>query len=351
MSLENEKLSQLLGNADDDLLDEAYRTDSADKMQKKIKCEKSRTRRSFVLRPPMRIAVAALLLIVCIVSISAIPAMFGNGTDADISKNPSQVDQNPFGSDTTPPDTKQPGPDDTLYPDITLPTGSLHIDGLDMLNYYSAIRGLDEESGLISASSDYRGEFRLLNEIIVEDDVSAPFAEAPVSEPGLPPVIYYEIDPDQPIVISKVLLFQIELTDETGFLASKLGTGVIDVVISKNFVFGDDLITFKNGERYFSCLTNGGGIDHMEFSTHKYIEKFSVVKNFDQENYRFTVSTAGDQVIDFQCSIFKYGSTSDKAVRVVSKTSVVNDTHTYTIADLENYFNRGDLSQPDNADL
>lgn len=348
MSLENEKLSQLLGNTDDDLLDEAYRIDSADKLQKKIKGEKALKGKGFALRPSMRIAVAAMLVIVCVISISLVPALFGRGNSSHLPENPSK------------PVTEQSVPNDPYTPDITLPSGRLHIDGLDMLNYYYAIRSLADESGYVTACADGTGKLILLDGFIAEDEPSAPLGED-VSKPEFSRpdndhvindnVIYYDIDPDQPIVISKVLLFRIELTDERGFLASKLGTGVIDVVISKEFVFGDDLITFKNGERYFSCLTNGGGIDYMEFTTHKYIEGFSVVKNLDQENYSFTVSIAGDQVIDFQCGIFKYGSTPDEGVRVVSKTSVVNETHTYTLAELEDYFNRGDLTQPDNADL
>lgn len=337
MSTENEKLSQLLGNADDDILDEAYRTDSADKLQEKIKGEKSRNRRLFAVRPAIRIAVAAMLVIVCVVSISLVPALFRRDNGSHLPKNPSK------------PVTEQSVPIDPYHPDITLPSGRLHIDGLDMLNYYSAIRSLADESGYVTACADGTGKFILLDEFIAEDEPSAPLGEdvskPEFSRPDNDNIIYHDIDPDQPIVISKVLLFQIELTDESGFLASKLGTGVIDVVISKNFVFGDDLITFKNGERYFSCLTNGAGIDYMEFTTHKYIEKFSVVKNLDQENYRFTVSIADDQVTGFECSIFKYGSTPDEGVRVVSKTSVVNDTHTYTLAELENYFSQDNKAE------
>ena len=47
----------------------------------------------------------------------------------------------------------------------------------------------------------------------------------------------------------------------------------------------EDMIVLKNGDKYFSCLTNGGGTDYIEFSAHKTIEGFDLVKTQYQKRY------------------------------------------------------------------
>ena len=68
----------------------------------------------------------------------------------------------------------------------------------------------------------------------------------------------------------------------TGFLAQKLGgTGSVEVVITQNSF--SNMITFKKGERYYSCLQTSLTEKAMSFSSHKYVNGFKLVENFDQE--------------------------------------------------------------------
>ena len=91
-------------------------------------------------------------------------------------------------------------------------------------------------------------------------------------------IYYYEIDPNERFRITKVIAFQIGLTDPEGFLAKRLGTGIVDVVITESNL--EIMITFHAHGKYYTCLMNGGGKTNYQFSTHKYIEGFNIVKNF-----------------------------------------------------------------------
>ncbi len=161
-------------------------------------------------------------------------------------------------------------------------------------------------------------------------------------------IIYYQLKPNEPFNMRKVNLFQIELTDANGFLASKLGLGLVDVVITENCIWGDSLITFRNGDKFFSCLTNGWhlnretGGQRWDFSTHKYVEGFNIVKNFQQENYYFYVDAdAEGQIFAFACSARGGGDRADQNVQIASATRISTQGGKITIAELEAYFNNG----------
>lgn len=409
-----EKLSEWLLQTDDDILDEAYRIDSAEQLKKRTEGEKTVRKtihaRNYAVR---RIVAAALCMLVVCGVLFTVSALFKNdeplvetsAADGEGGRDPSKPDDEgidelsrpggtndrnpskpdgeeasepskPDGTENSEPSKPDEGSQGTQsevppsggsdIPNVVLPTGGLHIESIDMLNYYSAIRVLTSSQGnVFSTLSAGRGSthgIRLLaaGEETPPFETTAPPPPEPeplpqppeVSEPSeLPEIYYYELEPDAVFYIEKVSFFQIELTDETGFLASKLGTGVVDVVITEGFTdyYDDPMITFKNGDRYFSCLLNGGirsdgsSYSYMEFSTHKYIEGFYIVKNFVQENYAFIVSIVDNQVEYFECANWDRGEHPDGVLPVVSKTYVSNESFSYTIAELEEYFNAGIL--------
>lgn len=165
------------------------------------------------------------------------------------------------------------------------------------------------------------------------------------SKPDNQLIYYYELDPNEVFTIYQVIYFQTELTDENGFLASKIGTGIIDVVITDNNL--EPMITFKNGDKYYSCCINGSGPQYEEYSTHKYIEGFYLVKNMEQDNYSFTVTYSTSPfdketktVTSLVCNSYKNGGpNADGELPIMSKTHVLTESADFTIADLEAYFN------------
>ena len=261
-------------------------------------------------------------------------------------------------------------PGTLLPPNVQGNESGLQISGLDQMSYYAAVRmieGMPKLSnqsmtggnyGIALLASGYDTDKR---EEPPEPETTGPNETQgpPVTpDPSRPPVegediYYYALDPGEPFYINKVSMFQIELTDENGFLASKLGLGIVDVVILEECIWGDSLITFRKGENFFSCLSNGWGLDQTtygwqwDFSTHKYVDGFYIVKNFEQENHAFYIDMNADgQAFQFICRGTQNGGYHpDQNVKVVSSTVISEESSSYTVAELEEYFNSGNLPE------
>ncbi len=205
-----------------------------------------------------------------------------------------------------------------------------YIDSVDKINFYSAKKIINEKS-LLPIGMDFR-KYSMTNIL-------------PLSN------IYveYPIDRNKVFTTTMVTYFTIELNDEKGFLAQKLGgTGLVEVVVTNNNI--DDMgamITFKREEKYYTCLRNGGGYDfdtsltRAEFSSHKYIEGFNIVKNFEQENYKFTVRYEGSKVVGFECAPFSStpkNYVADDVTFIEDFCVVLYTKQTFTIDELEMYF-------------
>ena len=204
------------------------------------------------------------------------------------------------------------------------------IDSIDKINFYSAKKIINDTSLLpLSAGTDLKfgnGRVTLLTNYVE-----------------------YPIDRNKVFTSTMVTYFTINLNDERGFLAQKLGgTGKVEVVVTQNDIdFMGEMITFKRGDRYFSCLCNSAsnhaqmGKSFSVFSTHKYIDGFNIVKNMQQENYEFTVLYEGSKVVDFTCSPFystptKY--TVDNVTLNEDACIAIFTTQTFTIDQLEVLF-------------
>ncbi len=214
-------------------------------------------------------------------------------------------------------------------PDTPPTENDFCIDSIDKINFYSAKKIITEKS-LLPFGMNCTG--------------SATPKVTPLSNT----YVEYPIDRDRIFTVSMVTYFMVELHNENGFLARKLGgTGVVEVVITQNDLDSlGQLITFKRGERYYSCLANGGqydpnsGASSREFSSHKYIEGFQIVKNKKQENFSFIVHYDGTQVVGFECEPQGDASpTSTDSVTFVEDFCIVLFTEQYiTIDQLELYF-------------
>jgi len=255
-------------------------------------------------------------------------------------------------------------PGTLLPPNVQENESGLQISGLDQMSYYAAVRMIEGmpklanqsmtggNYGIALLASGYDTDKR---EEPPEPETTGPNETQgpPVTpDPSRPPVegediYYYALDPGEPFYINKVSMFQIELTDENGFLASKLGLGIVDVVILEDCIWGENMITFRNGDNFFSCLSDGGGAQRKGFSTHKYVEGFFIVKNIAQENYGFYIDLDEmGQVLAFECGERENGGNRvDQNVKVVSSTAISEESGSFTVAELEEYFNSGKLPE------
>lgn len=339
MMEKNDKADPILraiGELDDDVLKEAYLCDSKEGLE-----ALSKKRRRAVLTAPMRrVAVACLCVLLSVSLVFAVPVFFKGG-----------VDEQPY------PDSET---GDTIhYGDITQ-NGKLLFDSIDVLNYYSARRLMRE--GNRSAPQGYPTMGRLTKVTPesgtdrVPDTEPAPpsvtdypadtMTELPVTKPSIPEdMIAYEFGANEVFTVTKVIYFQVNIKNENGFLASMIGTGKTEVVITENSL--EDMITFRNVEsgKYYSCLINGGGPTHMDFSTHKYIEGFCIVKNVTQENYRFDIKLEGGLAYDISCSRNIGESGEGKTKHVPDELEFIEGScrtssvrGSFTISDLEAYY-------------
>ena len=215
------------------------------------------------------------------------------------------------------------------------------IDSIDKMNFYSAKKILNENSLFPFFTSK-------------SNTLTTPFLLNTNTDLGY---FEYPIDKYKVFTTTMVTYFNIELNDERGFLAQKLGgTGTVEVVVTHSDI--DDaggMITFKREDKYYSCISNGASYDNetnmssQNFSTHKYIDGFNIVKNFNQDNYKFIVHYEGSKVIGFECMPMgdissKYKT--DNVNFVEDYCTVLFTKQTFTIDQLELYFknnNVGDL--------
>lgn len=155
--------------------------------------------------------------------------------------------------DQNPPSKEQGS--QSLNPPVPGEIIDLKINSLDKLNYFAALRTITG-TPTVSKQSMTGGSFEIVllangagqdkeEEPPTPDTTGPDVTEDPSVTPDNPgntdsgeDVYYYELDPNEPFFINKVSMFQIELTDENGFLASKLGLGLVDVVITEECILG-----------------------------------------------------------------------------------------------------------------
>ena len=180
--------------------------------------------------------------------------------------------------------------DDDISSSIT--TEKVKINSLDKLNFYAVKKAIAENGVVLLSNSAQKQKaatlanntsFGILN-----------LANSTVTNIGA----------NSTFTITMYSYFTITLNDTGGFLAQKLGgTGSVEVVITRNNF--NNMITFKKGERYYSCLQTSLTERAMSFSSHKYVSGYKLVENYDGENYEFTVYFEGDKVVGMNCGRFE----------------------------------------------
>ena len=301
-----EALFETLGNADDAFLYEAFSIDNVGKMarlKKEDKIKKRSERSEYVTLYKVIACFACLLTVVGIVLNGYIRENSVPVVDA--------------------------------WDGFEMIEGEVKIDGIDALNYYSARRILSvgREGTAVSAVS-----------VPLSYSVTSSGDDVKDGDGG---VYYYEFDPAWDYTVTRVVYFRAELKEENGFLAEKLGgIGEVDVIITENSI--DDMITFKRGARYYSCHVNSclsqGKTEWIEFSTHKYIDGFCMVKDAVQDNYVFKILLEKGRVTEIDCDYGEcrdgvWDREADRIGIIDGSTMISEKTYTFNITELEQFFN------------
>lgn len=324
-NISEEVLFEALGEIDDELLEEAYDIDDEKKLKEIKQNSKNKT---FVFTPMLRrVTVAFVSLVVMIaaavnfinLSKSKIPVVeedFVSNEESIITdtqndsvssstntqselETSSSASSSDNSSDFESSNASQTfenatSSDNTLSEEVDSENSEneFEIKSLDEINFYTAKKILSDRSLLPLSNTLSPSQVKTV--ILNEGEVYC-----------------YKIDKNTKITVSMITYFTVNLSNEKGFLAQKLGgTGLVEVVITANSL--DNMITFKRGENYYSCLwdsTNytGDGSNttmSMSFSTHKYIEGFNLIKNFEQESFQFNIFFEGSKVVRIECECY-----------------------------------------------
>lgn len=109
--------------------------------------------------------------------------------------------------------------------------------------------------------------------------------------------LHYPIPYDMEFVFQDFLYFEFD-TVNNDFLEQRIGNGhIYGLSIKTNILNDETILILKRGEHFYSCLSNGagshstGGPTYVEFSSHKTIEGFDVVK--DSTNKRYLTINCG----------------------------------------------------------
>lgn len=210
---------------------------------------------------------------------------------------------------------------------------NVKINSLDALNFY-AVKKAIASNGVEQLSSNQEVKATTLSNVKTRSSAS------------LMNLTTTAIDKNSTFTITMYSYFTVTLSDTNGFLARKLGgTGSVEVVITCNNF--NNMITFKKGERYYSCLETSSNDNAMSFSSHKYVDGYKIVENEEEENYGFTVYLEADRVIGIRWDRYIEGETfkcsADQITLNDNFSFVIYKKQSFSMQQLEQMFASNDL--------
>lgn len=142
--------------------------------------------------------------------------------------------------------------------------------------------------------------------------------------------------------------FQLNVTEETEFLAKRVGVGTVDVAMTRLYIgtAQSAILTFKNGERYYSCV-NYMGVTTLDgltsFWTTEYIEGFDLVNDTTGDFVQIDISYDEDIRIIQSVSWAEYRSVTTEMeyfqIEVVENSTETSDVELrFNLLELYDYF-------------
>ncbi|MBO4971202.1 MAG: hypothetical protein J6D45_00125 [Clostridia bacterium] len=316
-------LLEMLGNAEVKFTDKAFDTDSKEKFNNLCSKKKERSLHRYALAASLSLFVSVSVLFVL---------AFGN-----------------YGKKAKPESGNVRLTQEKTQDEIFAPIeGRVVITSGDMWNYYAARKAIYDftsvmhgDAALPERYTDFENSVALIED--PEEPNRPPESGYGVTdgEVSLPNVsendaVYYDLNEFGELRITGATYFRVEIKDKNGIVASRIGVGVAEVVITQISDF-DSMITFKNGDKYYSFLENGLN----EFSTHKYIEGFFVVKNEGADTGSYTIEyDRKGNVLSVKCKISSQKHLMTDVIDVIEGTTVSVSADTgYSIDELEEFFN------------
>ncbi len=345
----NEVLTEHFLQLDEEITAEAYEIDDGEKLKGYVNAQKGIKKGRRLKLIPGYIA-AVLVLTVCIGTVGGALFRFmgkkSAGSTADSSGDPLTHQNPPF------------------LPEY----GSIVFDSLDKVNFYGGIKVLTSSDKPVSARSSngsvlfatvkapLKYTLRFLNDG-VESELSP--SEEEESDQAIKGMVGSFDLSSEKLRITTAVYFKLIVTENDTFLASKVGTGEVSVIITDLHIGINPcaMITFKNGERYYSCTSEMDDLKEREndFYTHLYIKGFAFYKDTTNGISRFRVvrDPQTNEVTDF--SWIPYHRKPDEAqvypIAVVPKSTYTSmETQEFYLHDLEEYYNGETENSPSQSE-
>lgn len=177
--------------------------------------------------------------------------------------------------------------------------------------YYSYLAFHQESDEITTSNALLRKEkkFLIQDEEVEEENIDTPESQKYVDEYGR---THHPISLDTEFVFSHFLYFEFD-TKNNEFLEQRIGNGhIYGLSVETNIGNNNEtMLILKKGEYFYSCLSNGAGShamngpSYVEFSAHKTIEGFDLVKDVTNKRY-LTISC--DPVEDYYVNYGKIRS-------------------------------------------
>ena len=291
---QTEYLSELFGNIDDSVLEEAFSIDSAAALRRLKARERWEKAKRFAASETVRRAGAlvacAALVITMLLSIPAalryIERVVGVGSGVVVDIPISEL----------------------------IPEGeAIVIDSLDKLNYYSALRARDGELGLKSAK------------------IKPSFAEGSLAL-GESGAFFL---PDGELEISMASFFCLMIDENDGYLYERFGEGKLYATVTENSFA--DMITFRKGSEFYTCFASEFDGKRMVFTSERYAEGFAIAEQIEGEKFSLTLDFDGKYPDTL--TLASDGNTDVRNVELLSGTSAYTDDVTIlSVNELEKYY-------------
>lgn len=296
----SEKLSEQLLDLDEKLLDRAYEIDNAEKLKQYERYRKAKSGKPALLRPKFLKCAALVACLAILLGVCSVLFL------------PSREDGQFIGESK---------------PTATPADGEIVFDSLDKVNYYAGLKMVSDAepapaSGLahvpypvyasnpalaaeegeaqnraVSRKVHYKNAVRLQDSTTTTPDPVPESEIGPETEPETEPETalgyveyknYWEKDISHlPLRITAAIYCSLEVTEKDEYLAAKVGTGTVEVVMTDLNIarsrFG--MITFRNGDRYFSCLSDDerGLSGGLMFQSVLFVKGFCFCKAFEED--------------------------------------------------------------------
>ncbi|MBE6634324.1 MAG: hypothetical protein E7620_08310 [Ruminococcaceae bacterium] len=309
------RLSEQLGKVSEALLAEAISCDSAEALEKLQGKKRHRGVRAAVIAAAILLLTASLALMLPL-----------HRADREEEFAPASG-----ASASAPSAPSLPGVEDSVV-----------LDSLDKVNYYAALKILRNSPQ--SASDPLSLTLPLAND---ESEDSANESREETPEPPKGGIGMHDIAFEQ-MRITKALYFTIQVTESDTFLFERVGSGKVEVVATDLSIGINPyaMITFRNGERYFSCLSEmydlESGLNY--FQTHLYISGFSFCKDTTNGVSTFVLRCDLEKQTVSSLTWVPYHNIPTEAPRYpieVHKESVrmAELNYTFTLWELDQYYN------------